>query len=71
VSGPITRLFAVIVFMFALLVFFTTRWTVIDASSLQNNSLNRLTLVAELRIKRGRILANDGTVLARSVPAGG
>jgi peptidoglycan glycosyltransferase len=70
-SGPISRLFGVIVFMFALLVFFTTRWTVIDATSLQNNSLNRLTLVSQLRIKRGRILANDGTVLARSVPAGG
>jgi penicillin-binding protein A len=71
VSGPISRLFAVIVVLFALLVLFTTRWTVIDASSLQNNSLNRLTLVSELKIKRGRILANDGTVLAKSVPAGG
>jgi len=71
VSGPISRLFTVIVVLFALLVFFTTRWTVIDASSLQNNSLNRLTLVSQLRIKRRRILANDGTVLARSVQAGG
>lgn len=70
-SAPIGRLFAVIVVLFALLVVFTTRWTVIDASSLNNNSLNRLTLVSQLRIKRGRILANDGTVLARSVPAGG
>ncbi len=68
---PIGRLFTVIVVLFALLVFFTTRWTVIDASSLNNNSLNRLTLVSQLRIKRGRILASDGTVLARSVPAGG
>jgi peptidoglycan glycosyltransferase len=71
VSAPIGRLFAVIVILFALLVVFTTRWTVIDASSLNNNSLNRLTLVSQLRIKRGRILANDGTVLARSVRAGG
>ena len=69
-SAQITRLFAVIVVLFALLVFFTTRWTVIDASSLNNNSLNRLTLVSELKIKRGRILGNDGTVLAKSVPAG-
>ena len=68
---PIGRLFAVIVVMFALLVFFTTRWTVIDAASLNNNHLNRLTLVSQLRIKRGKILASDGTVLARSVPAGG
>jgi peptidoglycan glycosyltransferase len=71
VSAQITRLFAVIVLLFALLVFFSTRWTVIDASSLDNDSLNRLTLVAQLKIKRGRILADDGTVLAKSVPAGG
>ena len=71
-SVPIGRLFTVIVVLFALLVVFTTRWTVIDASSLNNNSLNRLTLISELKIKRGRILASDGrTVLARSVPAGG
>ena len=71
-STQIYRLFGVVVLLFALLVFFTTRWTVIDASSLNNNSLNRLTLVAQLKIKRGRIFADDGrTVLARSVPAGG
>ncbi len=70
-SAQIGRLFAVIVVLFALLVFFTTRWTVIDKASLDNNPLNRLTLVSQLKIRRGRILANDGTVLARSVPAGG
>jgi peptidoglycan glycosyltransferase len=70
VSAQITRLFALIVLLFALLVFFTTRWTVIDASSLNNNSLNRLTLVAQLKIKRGKLLADDGSVLARSVSAG-
>jgi peptidoglycan glycosyltransferase len=71
-SGQIVRLFALIVGLFALLVVFTTRWTVIDASSLDNNSLNRLTLVQQLRIKRGQILADDGrTVLAKSIPAGG
>jgi penicillin-binding protein A len=67
----IVRLFGLIVFLFAILVVFTSRWTVIDATSLQNNSLNRLTLLAELRIKRGRILADDGTTLARSIPAPG
>ncbi|HTX32990.1 MAG TPA: penicillin-binding protein 2 [Solirubrobacteraceae bacterium] len=70
-SAQISRLFGVIVLLFALLVVFTTRWTVIDKASLDNNSLNRLTLVSQLRIKRGRLLANDGTVLAKSVPAGG
>jgi penicillin-binding protein A len=70
VSGPIVRLFAVVVALFALLVVFTSRWTVFEASSLNNNPLNVRTLLDELQIKRGRILADDGkTVLARSVPA--
>lgn len=71
-SSQIARLFTVVVVLFALLIVWTTRWTVIDASKLNSNALNRLTVVDELRIKRGRILADDGkTVLARSVPAGG
>jgi penicillin-binding protein A len=70
VSGPIVRLFGVVVALFALLVVFTSRWTVFQASSLANNPLNVRTLLDELQIKRGRILADDGkTVLARSVPA--
>jgi penicillin-binding protein A len=67
----IARLFGLIVFMFALLVVFTSRWSVIDASSLDNNPLNRLPLLKDLRIKRGQILANNGLVLARSVRAPG
>lgn len=66
-SGPIARLFALIVVLFALLILWTTRWTVFEASSLNNNPLNKRTLFDELRIKRGRILAADGTVLARPV----
>ena len=69
-SGPIVRLFGVVVLLFALLVLFTSRWTVFQAASLNNNPLNVRTLLDELQIKRGRILADDGkTVLARSVPA--
>jgi peptidoglycan glycosyltransferase len=71
VSAQIARLFGVIVVLFALLIVFTTRWTVIDATKLSNNSLNAQTLIAELKIKRGRILASDGTVLAKSIPAAG
>ena len=70
-SAQIVRLFAVIVVLFALLIVWTTRWSVIDASKLDSNALNRLTLVQELRIKRGNIYASDGTVLAKSVSAGG
>jgi penicillin-binding protein A len=69
VNVPIARLFGVIVLLFALLVVWTSRWTVFDAGALNNDVLNRRTLIDELKIKRGRILADDGTVLARSVPA--
>jgi peptidoglycan glycosyltransferase len=67
VNAQIMRLFAVIVVLFALLVVWTTRWTVFDATALNNNPLNTRTLVATLKIKRGRILAGGGEVLARSV----
>lgn len=71
-NGPIVRLFGVIVILFALLIVFTSRWTVFEASSLNNNTLNARTLIDDLKIKRGRILAGDGTtVLAESVPAAG
>jgi penicillin-binding protein A len=70
-SSQIAKLFGFVVVLFALLVVFTTRWTVIDKSSLDNNALNHLTLIQELKIKRGRILADDGTVLAKSIPGPG
>jgi peptidoglycan glycosyltransferase len=68
---PIGRLFAVIIVLFALLIVWTSRWTVFEASSLNNDVLNRRTLIDQLKIKRGRIIADDGTVLARSVPGPG
>jgi peptidoglycan glycosyltransferase len=70
-NDQILKLFGVIVLLFALLVFFTSRWTVFDASALNHNSLNQRTEIAQEQIKRGPILADDGAVLARSVPAGG
>jgi peptidoglycan glycosyltransferase len=57
------------VILFALLVAWTSRWTVFDATALQNNPLNHRAFLAELTIKRGRILARNGEVLARSVRA--
>jgi peptidoglycan glycosyltransferase len=71
VNVPIARLFGVVVVLFTLLIVWTSRWTVFEAKSLNNSSLNARTLVDELKIKRGRILADDGTVLARSVPGAG
>jgi penicillin-binding protein A len=70
-TAPILRLFGVIVVLFLLLIVWTTRWTVIDAKSLNDNPLNHRALIDALQIKRGRILARDGTVLAESVPAPG
>jgi penicillin-binding protein A len=71
VNLPIARLFGVIILLFTLLVVWTSRWTVFEAGALNNDVLNRRTLIDELKIKRGRIIADDGTVLARSVQAAG
>jgi peptidoglycan glycosyltransferase len=70
-NAPIARLFGVVVLLFTLLIVWTTRSTVLDSKALQDNSLNKRTLIDELKIKRGRILADDGTVLAKSVRAPG
>jgi peptidoglycan glycosyltransferase len=67
VNVPITRLFLVVVGLFAILVLFTSRWTVFGAQQLQNNPKNRRALLEEQRIHRGLIRAADGTVLARSI----
>jgi peptidoglycan glycosyltransferase len=70
-SGQIARLFGLVVVLFTVLIVWTTRWTVIDAHSLNDNPLNHRALIDALQIKRGRILADNGTVLAESVPAPG
>ena len=66
-NTQIRNLFAVIVILFGLLVVWTTRWTVIDATALNNNALNSRTLITALKVKRGRILTAGGQTLARSV----
>jgi len=66
-NRPIVRLYGLVILMFALLIGFTSRWAVFSAASLRDNPLNRRSLLAQERIKRGPILAADGTVLARSV----
>jgi peptidoglycan glycosyltransferase len=70
-NQPILRLFAFVVVMFALLVAFTSRWTVFEAASLRGNPLNARALLQQQRIERGSILAANGAVLARSVRAAG
>jgi penicillin-binding protein A len=71
VQRPIYRLYALIVALFAILIFSTSWWTVFGAKSLRDNPSNRRQLLEQARIKRGLIKAADGQVLARSVPAGG
>jgi penicillin-binding protein A len=66
-NRPILRLYGLTVLLFALLVAFTSRWTIFQASSLRDNPLNHRAQLEQERIDRGRILAADGTVLARSV----
>lgn len=70
-NAQILKLFGLVAVLFTLLLGWTTRWTVIDSKALRNNLLNDRTLVQELRIKRGRIIADDGTALAVSRPQGG
>jgi peptidoglycan glycosyltransferase len=66
-NQPIVRLFGVVIVMFALLLAFTSRWTIFEASSLRDSPLNARGLLEQQRIFRGKIVAADGTVLARSV----
>lgn len=70
-NRSIARLFLVVILLFTILIAWTSRWTVFSATALDNNKLNRLGYYASLKVKRGRILADNGQVLAYSVPAGG
>ena len=65
-NQPIVRLFGLVVAMFALLLAFTSRWTIFEASSLRENPLNARSLLEQQRVARGEILAANGRVLARS-----
>jgi penicillin-binding protein A len=67
VNRPIVHLYGLVALLFALLVAFTSRWTIFEASSLRANPENARRVLEQERIDRGMILASDGTVLARSV----
>jgi peptidoglycan glycosyltransferase len=69
-NKPIYALYVVVLILFALLVAFTSRWTVFEADALRDNPLNQRTLLETLKIPRGAIRAADGQVLARSRPVG-
>ncbi len=69
-NAQIVKLFAFILALFAVLIGFTSRWAVFDQDQLRAEQANKRPLLEQQQIKRGRILAADGTVLARSVPKG-
>jgi penicillin-binding protein A len=70
VNRQIIKLFGLIVVLFGVLIAFTSYWAVFDAQALKEKEANKRPLLEQQQIKRGRILAADGTVLARSVAKG-
>jgi penicillin-binding protein A len=70
VNRQIVKLFALVVVLFGVLIGFTSYWSVFDAQALKEKEANKRPLLEQQQIKRGRILAADGTVLARSVAKG-
>lgn len=69
-NRQIVQLFGLSMLLFAILVAYTSWWTVPGADGLEKNANNRRSLIEEQQTPRGLILAADGTVLARSVPRG-
>lgn len=63
-NRPIVHLFGLFTLLFALLVGFTSRWSVFEAQSLEENTANRRPLLEQQRVPRGLIYARDGTVVA-------
>jgi peptidoglycan glycosyltransferase len=70
VNRQIVKLFAFIAVLFAVLIAFTSYWSVFDAQALKEKEANKRPLLEQQQIRRGRILAADGTVIAKSVPKG-
>jgi penicillin-binding protein A len=66
VNHQIVKLFGFVLVLYALLFGFTSYWSIFDANSLKANQANRRPLLEEQTIRRGSILADDGTVIARS-----
>ncbi len=69
-NRQIVKLFAFIVVLFGILIGFTSWWSVFDAEALKEKNANKRPLLEQQQIPRGRILAADGTLIAKSVPKG-
>jgi peptidoglycan glycosyltransferase len=70
VNRQIIKLFGFIIVLFAVLVGFTSWWSVFDAKALKEKTVNQRPLLEQQQIPRGRILAADGTVIAKSFSKG-
>jgi peptidoglycan glycosyltransferase len=70
VNRQIVKLFGFTALLFAVLIGFTSYWAVFDAEALKDEDANKRPLFEQQQIERGRILAADGTVIARSVAKG-
>ena len=69
-NTQIVQLFGLTMLLFAVLIGFTSRWSVFEQDRLENETSNRRPLIEEQHIPRGLIKASDGTVIARSVGRG-
>jgi peptidoglycan glycosyltransferase len=66
-NAAITRVFVFFMVLFAVLVAFTSKWTVFGAEGLRDNPRNKRELLEDQKIHRGLIRAGDEEVLARSL----
>lgn len=69
-NRQIVKLFGFIVVLFGVLIGFTSWWSVFEAEALKEKDANKRPLLEQQQIPRGRILAADGTLIAKSVPKG-
>jgi peptidoglycan glycosyltransferase len=69
VNAPILKLFGLVLLLFAALAGMTTYNSVLNADEYRDNALNKRPQIEQALVKRGRILARDGSLLARSVRA--
>ena len=60
-NAQIVQLFGLTMVLFALLIGFTSRWSVFEQDRLEDETANRRPLIEEQRIPRGLIRASDGT----------
>ncbi len=69
-NARIRNLFGLVTALFGLLIAFTTYWAVFEADDLEANRANKRPLLEEQQIRRGLIIARDGTVVARNRAVG-